>query len=405
MALATRCPQCGTTFKVAHDQLKLRAGMVRCGSCKQVFNGIEHLVRNHADEVIAPPALSPAPVPTPAPTHAPVVEPTQMYVPAPEATPASTPAPTPAPTLAPTLPPEPSIAPAFAASEQFKATAALEQIEHSTAMAETIALPEHELAPEPVAPSVEKLAASAETNSAPSAIASSADGVAEAVHTEFYFDPLAAGGRQEPHFDAKETAPAESPERSEPVPETVAVAQDESEAEEPEFVKQGRRAQGMRRVLRIGMVCGTILLTIGALGQGAYAFRSQLAAQFPPSKPWLEQACAQIGCKVGLPSQIKAVALESDELQVLPRTRNLYALTTLLRNHSQTVQSWPYIELSLNDGNDKAQARRVFTPREYLANPQDEARGFAANGEQPVKIYFEVKDIKASGYRVYLFYP
>ncbi|MBR7799354.1 DUF3426 domain-containing protein [Undibacterium fentianense] len=44
MALATQCPHCLTSFRVANDQLKLHAGMVRCGACKQTFNGIEHLL-------------------------------------------------------------------------------------------------------------------------------------------------------------------------------------------------------------------------------------------------------------------------------------------------------------------------------------------------------------------------
>lgn len=44
MALATQCPHCYTSFRVANDQLKLHAGLVRCGSCKQTFNGIEHLL-------------------------------------------------------------------------------------------------------------------------------------------------------------------------------------------------------------------------------------------------------------------------------------------------------------------------------------------------------------------------
>jgi predicted Zn finger-like uncharacterized protein len=44
MALATQCPHCYTSFRVANDQLKLHAGMVRCGACKQTFNGIEHLL-------------------------------------------------------------------------------------------------------------------------------------------------------------------------------------------------------------------------------------------------------------------------------------------------------------------------------------------------------------------------
>ena len=44
MALATQCPHCLTIFRVVSDQLKLRGGLVRCGSCRQVFNGNDYLV-------------------------------------------------------------------------------------------------------------------------------------------------------------------------------------------------------------------------------------------------------------------------------------------------------------------------------------------------------------------------
>ena len=43
MALATQCPHCLTIFRVVSDQLKLRGGLVRCGSCRQVFNGNDYL--------------------------------------------------------------------------------------------------------------------------------------------------------------------------------------------------------------------------------------------------------------------------------------------------------------------------------------------------------------------------
>ncbi|WP_315141335.1 MJ0042-type zinc finger domain-containing protein, partial [Achromobacter marplatensis] len=39
MALTTRCPQCGTSFKVVPDQLRVRNGLVRCGACSTVFDG------------------------------------------------------------------------------------------------------------------------------------------------------------------------------------------------------------------------------------------------------------------------------------------------------------------------------------------------------------------------------
>lgn len=40
----TRCPHCGTCFKIAEDQLDLRQGRVRCGHCLQAFNAREGFV-------------------------------------------------------------------------------------------------------------------------------------------------------------------------------------------------------------------------------------------------------------------------------------------------------------------------------------------------------------------------
>ncbi|OUM02317.1 DUF3426 domain-containing protein [Variovorax sp. JS1663] len=38
MSLVTRCPACGTTFKVVRDQLRISDGWVRCGRCSEVFD-------------------------------------------------------------------------------------------------------------------------------------------------------------------------------------------------------------------------------------------------------------------------------------------------------------------------------------------------------------------------------
>src|SRR4051812_12034226 len=70
MALATKCPHCNTTFRVAHDQLKLRGGIVRCGYCNEVFDGNAALIEPLAKPLPAPlPAVefSPAPLPEPTP--------------------------------------------------------------------------------------------------------------------------------------------------------------------------------------------------------------------------------------------------------------------------------------------------------------------------------------------------
>ncbi|HBI70569.1 MAG TPA: hypothetical protein DDZ22_16675, partial [Massilia sp.] len=66
MALATQCPHCGTMFRVASDQLKLRGGIVRCGACQEIFDGSASLV-----DLDALPRAPAAPTPPPAVVEAP----------------------------------------------------------------------------------------------------------------------------------------------------------------------------------------------------------------------------------------------------------------------------------------------------------------------------------------------
>ncbi len=40
----TRCPGCGTVFRVTPAQLALREGQVRCGHCRAVFDANDHFV-------------------------------------------------------------------------------------------------------------------------------------------------------------------------------------------------------------------------------------------------------------------------------------------------------------------------------------------------------------------------
>ena len=40
----TRCPGCKTIFRVTPQQLLLKMGQVRCGHCRTVFDGNEHMV-------------------------------------------------------------------------------------------------------------------------------------------------------------------------------------------------------------------------------------------------------------------------------------------------------------------------------------------------------------------------
>ena len=59
MSLITRCPACGTAFRVRRDQLAAHFGTVRCGKCNNVFNGVAALVGEGGERLSSD--LSPQP--------------------------------------------------------------------------------------------------------------------------------------------------------------------------------------------------------------------------------------------------------------------------------------------------------------------------------------------------------
>ena len=66
-SFVTQCPHCQTSFRVNHAQLSVARGVVRCGSCLQVFNAAKQLLEQHSgkDTVTpaAPPTVEAAPQP------------------------------------------------------------------------------------------------------------------------------------------------------------------------------------------------------------------------------------------------------------------------------------------------------------------------------------------------------
>lgn len=200
--------------------------------------------------------------------------------------------------------------------------------------------------------------------------------------------------------------------KRQPEPEDEAQAEETDETEEaadsyaePSFIRQGRRRQRLGRTMRLTMSIGSVLLLFVLLAQGTYVYRDQIAARFPTVKPALQAMCDRIDCVVGLPQQIDAVAIESSELQTVSPDSQTLTLTVLLRNLSDVAQAWPHLELTLNDNGERPVVRRAFAPSEYLPEGVNPRPGFPARSEQPVRLFLEPDAVKASGYRVYLFYP
>jgi predicted Zn finger-like uncharacterized protein len=355
MALATQCPHCGTQFRVAADQLKLRGGIVRCGACQQIFDGNSALIDLAAGPapVVAAPADAPAEVPSPASidetpveTLAPVSEPVTQQEPDPE------PAPTPAST------PEPDTLPAPEPSREHTA---------DSIGPPTLLLRESSGGSPPIASSVP---------------ASPRNRAAEARARRVKAAP--------PHIDE---APKPPPPPPKPKPDI----------DEPEFVRSTRQREASSKTTRIALAVGSVLLLIVLVVQAAVSFRDVLAARHPGLRPMLVSTCALFGCSVNLPARPEQLVIETGELITLGG--NAYTFSTVLRNQGDMALAWPSLELTLNDLDDKPLVRRVFTPRDYAGAAAAAPTGFAARGEQQVRIHFRLEGAEPSGYHIAVFYP
>lgn len=103
--------------------------------------------------------------------------------------------------------------------------------------------------------------------------------------------------------------------------------------------------------------------------------------------------------------KIDGIEFESSDLEADPAQYNVVNLNALLRNHASYTLSYPDLELTFIDAQDKPLARRTFRPVEYIQPNEDEKQGLAANHELHVKLKIDTTDLKPSGYRLFLFYP
>lgn len=147
------------------------------------------------------------------------------------------------------------------------------------------------------------------------------------------------------------------------------------------------------------------LLLAGAVGQGTYVFRAELAMSYPNLRPQFVEWCRSLECDMPLPKKADLIGIEASELRPSPQGKNLLQLVATLRNRASFTQDWPHLELTLTDTDDKPLVRRVFTPKEFLPAKADGAAGFPASGDMALSLTLDPTTLTAAGYRIYIFYP
>ena len=112
---------------------------------------------------------------------------------------------------------------------------------------------------------------------------------------------------------------------------------------------------------------------------------------------------------VDFPAHPDAISIESASIQASGPNLDVYVLTALLRNRESIDVRFPHLELVLTDVQDRPILRRALRPEDYLAGRRDTGGApvgaFPAASELPLRVTFELNDLRFAGYRLDRFYP
>ncbi len=148
------------------------------------------------------------------------------------------------------------------------------------------------------------------------------------------------------------------------------------------------------------------LVALAALGlQAVLAFRVELAVLWPEARPALVALCSVADCEVGLPAKVALVGIEASDLYPDSEHPGRLALTATIKSRAPFAQRFPHLELTLTDTADKAVARKVLAPADYLPPQTPLAEGMPPNADITIAIGVDSSEAAASGYRLYVFYP
>ncbi|WP_395609339.1 DUF3426 domain-containing protein [Pseudomonas sp. B22129] len=398
-SFVTQCPHCQARFRVSHAQLSVARGVVRCGSCLQVFNAARQLLEQRA-HASAPEPEQPAVVETPA-------------APAPEAPRAISQKQWTAEELdLDNLDLDEELAKLErreiqhtqpAGGERRQAGIDRRQKEESlSASRDTVKAEEEKWAASLFSEPPEERTPAAEDEPEPAkapatrqrtepSMSFHIDDVDEepplrSTPDDDELDPPFSPVTDEVHEPEPEERPQPRRKRSRPEASVHDEMLQDLEDDPLHLYAQKRPSGWGRRLIWIVLV---LLAAAGLAGQYiAYQF-DDLARQ-DAYRPWFQQLCPSLGCTV--PSRVDIAHIKSSNLVVRsnPEFAGALVVDAIIYNRATFSQPFPLLELRFADLNGNLIASRRFKPGEYLSG---ELAGVSEMPSQtPIHISLDILD-------------
>ena len=391
MSLATRCPSCGTVFRVVQDQLRVSEGWVRCGRCNGVFDAAEVLFDIDSGAAVqfglglrGAAATSPdAEAPD---FSAPVADAgAAPAAPPPAAWPHPPPPPPPLSTSP--RPVDQRQEPRFDVGPSWAAPGPAEPAWSPSGGPRSQA--DFSLREEPLLRAPSRHADEVDDGGQRDA---ADDPIIITDHVPGEAPPAAVVDLRPPALIAAGTAAVAAT----PYADSASAVQPL-----PSFLRTADRSARWRHpAVRAALGVGVLLLALGLLAQAALLWRDVLAARVPATAPLLQGLCRLAGCSVQPLRRIESLTVGSSGLNRLEGS-TVYRLQVVLHNRADTAVMMPALDLSLTDGAGQLVSRRVLQVAE-LGAPQPVLQ---AGEELPIKVLVSTGELRIDGYTLALFYP
>ncbi len=362
MSLITRCPACGTMFKVVADQLKVSQGWVRCGHCSEVFDASLHLQSGQSAPAPVPPQqFQPEPAPQPYDGYDTAQQPPQPVA-AREY--GDDPSWSPGVFFTGIQPLQPSQAAGVPSAYGYSGNAGYSQ-----------PLPDEKIP-----------------------VPADADEYGEAVRV------MAAEVQEEDPENHSTPLYTEDSVRG-------ALPHEPDASHDVSFVRDAKRKAFWRKpAVRFALVICSLLLALALVLQVAVQQREQIAALQPGLKPWLNAVCEHLHCDVGPLRRIEAVVIDSSTFNKIDG--DSYRLSFSLKNTGATPLAMPSLEVTLTDTQDQAVVRRVLSPAQFGASTNMLVTGADFAGFVVMQVLAAdptaataSAPLRVAGYRMLAFYP
>ncbi|WP_448653143.1 DUF3426 domain-containing protein [Pseudomonas fluorescens] len=400
-SFVTQCPHCQARFRVSHAQLNVARGVVRCGSCLQVFNAVRQLLEQRANASAAEPekpaladkAVQPAPeVPRAISQKQWTAEELDLD----------------------NLDLDEELAKLERreiqhtqplSAERRQANADRRQPEDSiSASRNTVKAEEEKWAASLFSEPPEERAQAAQDEPEPTKATATKQRTEPSMsfHTDDLDEepPLRSAPDDNdddldppltPVTDAlDEPEPEERPQPRRKRPRTDASAHDDvlqDLEDDPLHLYAQKRPSSLGR--RLTWLILVLLAAAGLAGQYiAYQF-DDLARQ-DAYRPWFQQLCPTLGCTV--PSRVDIAHIKSSNLVVRsnPEFAGALVVDAIIYNRATFTQPFPLLELRFADLNGSLIASRRFKPAEYLSG---ELAGVSEMPSQtPIHISLDILD-------------